>query len=105
MPDLRAAIPFYGPPPPLDAVPNIQVAVLGVYSDDPDDFANEGLEELEAALQEAGVTFQIDVYPNSGHTFHNDTGALRRGSRPRYLGGYPELVRATPRLIRTLVQQ
>ncbi len=75
MPELRAAVPFYGPPPPLDAVPDIQAAVLGVYSDDPDDFANEGLEELEAALEEAGVTFQINIYPNSGHAFHNDTGA------------------------------
>jgi len=75
MPELRAAVPFYGPPPPLDTVPNIQAAVLGVYSDDPDDFANEGLEDLEAALEEAGVTFQINIYPNSGHAFHNDTGA------------------------------
>jgi len=68
MPELRAAVPFYGPPPPLDTVPNIQAAVLGVYSDDPDDFASEGLEE-------SGVTFQINIYPNSGHAFHNDTGA------------------------------
>jgi len=75
MPELRAAVPFYGPPPPLDAVPNIQAAVLGVYSDDPDDFASEGLEDLETALEESSVTFQINIYPNSGHAFHNDTGA------------------------------
>lgn len=72
--DLAAAVAFYGPPPPLDAVPNIEAAVLGVYSDDPDDFANEGLDELEAALQEAGVTQQINIYPDTGHAFHNDTG-------------------------------
>lgn len=75
IPELRAAVPFYGPPPPLDAVPDIRAAVLGVYSDDPDDFANEGLEDLEAALQEAEITFQINIYPDSGHAFHNDTGA------------------------------
>ncbi len=72
--DIGAAVAFYGPPPPLDAVPNIEAAVLGVYSDDPDDFANEGLDELEAALQEAGVTHQINIYPDTGHAFHNDTG-------------------------------
>lgn len=72
--DLGAAVAFYGPPPPLDAVSNIEAAVLGVYSDDPDDFANEGLDELEAALQEAGVTHQINIYPDTGHAFHNDTG-------------------------------
>ena len=73
-PELAAAAPYYGPPPPLEDVPNIQAAVLGVYSDDPDDFANEGLEELTAALEEAGVTFQINVYPDTQHAFHNDTG-------------------------------
>lgn len=75
IPELKAAVPFYGPPPPLDVVPNIQAAVLGVYSSDPDDFASEGLTELEAALGEAGITYQINIYRDSGHAFHNDTGA------------------------------
>jgi carboxymethylenebutenolidase len=75
MPELDGAAPFYGPPPPLDAVPNIQAAVLAVYSDDPDDFANEGRDELIAALEAAGVTFQINIYPDTEHGFHNDTGA------------------------------
>jgi carboxymethylenebutenolidase len=74
MPELKAAAPYYGPPPPLDAVPNITAAVLGVYSDDPKDFANEGLAELTAALEAAGITFEIEVYPNTQHAFHNDTG-------------------------------
>ncbi len=74
MPELRGAAPYYGPPPPLEAVPNIRAAVLGVYSDDPDDFANEGLDELIAALEEAGVTFEITIYPDTQHAFHNDTG-------------------------------
>jgi len=72
--ELKAAVPFYGPPPPLEDVPNIQSAVLGVYSDDPNDFANEGLDDLRTALDEAGITFQINVYPESQHAFHNDTG-------------------------------
>lgn len=74
MPELKGAAPYYGPPPPLDAVPNITAAVLGVYSDDPDDFANEGLDELIAALEAAGVTFEIKIYPDTQHAFHNDTG-------------------------------
>ena len=55
-------------------MPNIRAAVLGVYSDDPGRFANEGLEELIAALEAAGVTFQINIYPDTQHAFHNDTG-------------------------------
>ena len=74
MPELRGAAPYYGPPPPLDAVPNIRAAVLGVYSDDPEDFANEGMEELIVALEAAGVTFEIKIYPDTQHAFHNDTG-------------------------------
>ena len=73
MPELKAAAPYYGPPPPLDQVPNIRAAVLGVYSDDPDDFANEGRTELEEALEAAGVTYEIKVYPNTQHGFHEDT--------------------------------
>jgi carboxymethylenebutenolidase len=73
MPELKGAAPYYGPPPPLEDVPNIRAAVFGVYSDDPDDFANEGREELVAALEEAGVTFEIQVYPDTQHAFHNDT--------------------------------
>jgi carboxymethylenebutenolidase len=75
MPELKGAAPFYGPPPPLEDVPNIRAAVFGVYSDDPDDFANEGREELVAALEEAGVIFEIEVYPDTQHAFHNDTSA------------------------------
>jgi dienelactone hydrolase len=51
MPELRAAAPYYGPPPPLAEVPTIRAAVIGVYTDDPDDGANEGREELIAALE------------------------------------------------------
>ncbi|HEU0165880.1 MAG TPA: dienelactone hydrolase family protein [Thermomicrobiales bacterium] len=74
---LKAAIPYYGPPPPLTDVPNIQAAVLGVYSSDAGDFANGGRDELEAALKAAGKTYEIKVYPGTEHAFNNDTG-------PRY---------------------
>jgi carboxymethylenebutenolidase len=75
--ELKAAIPYYGPPPPLEDVPNIKAAVLGVYSSDPGDFANEGRDALEQALKDAGITYEIKVYPDTEHAFHNDTS-------PRY---------------------
>ena len=71
---LKAAVPFYGAPPPLDQVPNIQAAVLGVYSSDPNDFANNNRDGLDAALTAAGVTHQMNVYPDTHHDFYNDTG-------------------------------
>ena len=71
---LKAAVPFYGAPPPLDQVPNIQAAVLGVYSADPNDFANNNRDGLDAALTSAGITHQVNVYPDTRHDFYNDTG-------------------------------
>jgi len=86
--ELKAAVPFYGPPPPLEDVPNISAAVLGVYSDDPNDYANEGRDDLEAALDAANVTYQINVYPNSQHAFHNDTG--QRYSEPTAVAAWTD---------------
>jgi carboxymethylenebutenolidase len=77
IPELKAAAPYYGPPPPLSDVPNIKAAMLGIYSDDPQDFANRGRDELVAAMRQANVTFEIKVYPNTQHGFNNDTS-------PRY---------------------
>lgn len=71
---LKAAVPFYGAAPPLDQVPNIQAAVLGVYSADPNDFANNNRDAVEAALSSAGITHQVNVYPDTHHDFYNDTG-------------------------------
>lgn len=73
--DLKAAVPFYGAAPPLDQASNVQAAVLGVYSSDPQDFANAGRDDLDQALTAAGVVHQFNVYPETHHTFYDDTGA------------------------------
>jgi carboxymethylenebutenolidase len=77
IPELNAAAPFYGPYPPLDQVGDIKAAVLGVYSSDPNDFANNMREQLDQALTAAKVTHKFTVYPGTQHAFHDDTG-------PRY---------------------
>jgi carboxymethylenebutenolidase len=73
-PELKAVVPFYGPNPPLDDVPNIGAAVLGIYAGD-DARINAGIPAIEAAMQEHGKTFEKMVYPGVGHAFHNDTGS------------------------------
>jgi carboxymethylenebutenolidase len=70
---LKAAAPFYGPAPDPEQVPNITAAVLGVYAEQ-DERINGGIEALQAALDEAGVTYEIKIYPGVDHAFHNDTG-------------------------------
>ena len=73
LPELKAAVPFYGPAPDLEQVPNINAAVLGVYAEQ-DERINAGIESLEQALMDAGITHQINIYPGVNHAFHNDTG-------------------------------
>jgi carboxymethylenebutenolidase len=75
IPELKAAAPFYGAFPPQDRWNAIKAAVLGVYSSDPNDFANNRRDELDQALTAAGVTHKFNVYPGTNHAFHNDTGA------------------------------
>jgi carboxymethylenebutenolidase len=71
--ELKAAVPFYGPAPDLDKVPDIQAAVFGVYAEQ-DERINGGIVALEEALQAAGTTYKMMVYPGVNHAFHNDTG-------------------------------
>lgn len=73
IPELKAAVPFYGPAPDLEGVPNIRAAVLGVYAEE-DNRITGGKDPLEQALVEAGITHQMNVYPGVNHAFHNDTG-------------------------------
>jgi carboxymethylenebutenolidase len=54
-------------------VPNIKAAVLGVYAEQ-DERINGGIDPLKAALEAAGTTHQINIYPGVNHAFHNDTG-------------------------------
>jgi carboxymethylenebutenolidase len=72
--ELRAAVPFYGPHPSPDEVSSIQAAVLAIYAG-LDDRINQGIPAVEAAMQQAGKTYEKIVYPDTDHAFHNDTGS------------------------------
>ncbi len=73
MPELRAAVPFYGPHPPLEDVPKINAAVLGIYGA-LDQRIDQGIPEIEAAMKANDKIFEKLVYPDADHAFHNDTG-------------------------------
>jgi carboxymethylenebutenolidase len=74
MPELKAAVPFYGPPPPVEEVPNIQAAVLAIYGEN-DTRINQSIPAMEAAMAANGKIFETIVYPGADHAFHNDTGS------------------------------
>jgi carboxymethylenebutenolidase len=73
LPELRAAVPFYGPPPPASDVPAIKAAVLAIYGGR-DSRITGTADAMKAAMAGAGKTLKQIVYPNADHAFHNDTG-------------------------------
>jgi carboxymethylenebutenolidase len=72
IPDLAAAVPFYGGQPPTEDVPKIKAPLLLHYAA-LDTRVNEGWPAYEAALKENGKEYTAYVYPNVNHGFHNDT--------------------------------
>ncbi len=72
LPNLSAAVPFYGPAPQLDRVAAIQAPLLLMFASN-DDFVNKTREPYEAALKAADKRYEAFTYPNTQHGFNNDT--------------------------------
>ncbi len=70
---VAAAVPFYGPPPPLDLLAHTKAAALAFYGA-LDTGITGSAESVMAALQTAGVPHDYVVYPDANHAFFNDTG-------------------------------
>jgi len=72
IPDLKAAVPFYGGQPDSADVPKIQSPLLLQYAE-LDKRVNEGWPAYEAALKENKKEYTAYIYPGVNHGFHNDT--------------------------------
>jgi carboxymethylenebutenolidase len=72
LPDLGAAVPFYGGQPSAADAAKIKAPLLLHYASD-DPRIDDGWPAYEAALKAAGVKYQVFFYPNTGHGFNNDT--------------------------------
>jgi carboxymethylenebutenolidase len=74
MPELLAAIPYYGPHPVVSDVPKINAAVFAVYGE-LDSRINGGIPAIEEAMAANNKTYEMMIYPNANHAFNNDTGS------------------------------
>ncbi len=74
--DLHAAVPFYGVAPETASVPRMKAPILAHLAEN-DPRVNQSYPAFEQALKQAGVRYEIHVYPGTQHGFHND-------STPRY---------------------
>lgn len=72
VPQLRAAVPFYGSQPTAEETPNIQAPLL-LHFAELDTRVNAGWPAYEAALKEHGKEYTAHMYPGVQHGFHNDT--------------------------------
>jgi len=72
VPDLAAAVPFYGGQPPAEQVANIKAPLLIHYAAN-DERINAGWPAYEAALKAANVPYTMHMYPGTQHGFNNDT--------------------------------
>lgn len=72
IPDLSAAVPFYGGQPAVEDVPKIKAPLLLHYGE-LDTRVNEGWPAYETALKENKKEYTVYMYPNANHGFHNDT--------------------------------
>ena len=72
LPDLAAAVPFYGAQPPADTVAAIKAPLLLQYAE-ADERINAGWPAYEAALKAAKVNYQAYIYSGVQHGFNNDT--------------------------------
>lgn len=72
LPDLAAAVPFYGGQPAAADAARIKAPLLIHYADN-DDRINSGWPAYEAALKGSGVAYTMYRYPGTQHGFNNDT--------------------------------
>ena len=72
VPDLGAAVSFYGSQPTAEEVAHIKAPVLIQLAEN-DERINAGSAAYEAALKANHVKFQVFKYPGTQHGFNNDT--------------------------------
>jgi len=72
LPDLDAAVPFYGSSPAPELASHVKAELL-VHLAATDERINASFPAYEAALKAAKVKFAAYTYPGTQHGFHNDT--------------------------------
>jgi carboxymethylenebutenolidase len=72
IPDLKAAVPFYGGQPSAEETAQIKAPLLIQYGE-LDTRVNAGWPAYETALKENKVEYTTYIYPGVNHGFHNDT--------------------------------
>jgi carboxymethylenebutenolidase len=76
VPDLKAAVSFYGRQPEASEISLIK-ADLQLHYAETDERVNAGIPAYEEALKKSGVKYELYTYAGTQHAFHNDTAPTR----------------------------
>jgi len=76
IPELKAAVAFYGRQPAAEDVAKIKAALQLHYAGE-DERVNAGMAAYEEALKKNNIVYEQYVYEGAQHAFHNDTSAAR----------------------------
>lgn len=72
LPDLAAAVPFYGNHPPVEEAAKVKAPLL-IHFAAVDERINAAWPAYEAALKASGARYTTHLYPGTQHGFNNDT--------------------------------
>jgi carboxymethylenebutenolidase len=72
LPDLKAAVPFYGGQPSAEEAAQIKAPLMIQYAS-LDERVNAGWPAYEEALKANGVDYVMHMYDGVNHGFHNNT--------------------------------
>jgi carboxymethylenebutenolidase len=76
VPELKAAVAFYGRQAEVAEVPKIKASLLLHYAG-MDDRINAGIPAYEEALKKSNINYELYLYEGAQHAFHNDTAPTR----------------------------
>lgn len=74
-PELSAAMVFYGSPPDVEALADVDVPVYGFYGGD-DERINATIPATDTRMEELGKTYDYEIYDGAGHAY------MRSGEGP-----------------------
>jgi carboxymethylenebutenolidase len=72
LPDLAAAVPYYGNHPPVEDAAKVKAPLL-IHFAAVDERINAAWPAYEASLKAAGARYTAHLYPGTQHGFNNDT--------------------------------
>jgi carboxymethylenebutenolidase len=73
--DLDAAVIYYGQvTDEVEKLAPLELPILALFGEDDRSIPIASVQSFKAALEEAGVTHEIEIYPGVGHAFANPSG-------------------------------